>query len=97
MPQTVLARRVPTRIISLKQGGRVKKTGVHMLHAGELVIPAPTVRMMDKSFSKGSASKTRPGEKDFTTKKTSKDFDRDGKRSKKTAAGVSKRPYRKRA
>ena len=34
-----------------------------------------------KKFHKGSASKTHPGEKDFTTKKTSKYFDRKGKRS----------------
>lgn len=34
-----------------------------------------------KKFHKGSASKTHSGEKDFTTKKTSKYFDRDGKRS----------------
>ena len=33
-----------------------------------------------KKFKKGSASKTRKGEKDFSTKKTSKDFDRGGKR-----------------
>ena len=50
-----------------------------------------------KKFSKGSKSKTMPGKLDFTTKKTSKDFDRDGKR-KKTAQGstVKRRPYTKR-
>ena len=47
-----------------------------------------------KKFSKGSKSKTRPGELDFSTKATSKDFDRGGKR-KKTAQGskVKRRPY----
>jgi hypothetical protein len=33
-----------------------------------------------KKFKKGSVSKTRKGEKDFTTKSTSKNFDRGGKR-----------------
>lgn len=35
-----------------------------------------------KKFKKGSSSKTRKGEKDFTTKKSSKYFDRKGKRFK---------------
>ena len=48
-----------------------------------------------KKFKKGSASKTRKGEKDFTTKKTSKYFDRGGKRFK-TAQGslVMRTPFR---
>lgn len=96
MPKTVLARRVPTRIISLKEGGRVHHTGVHHLHKGEMVIPATAVRHMDKAFSKGSMSKTRKGEKDFTTKKTSKDFDRGGKRLKTAQGSKTKRnPYTK--
>lgn len=43
---------------------------------------------------KGMASKTRKGEEDFTTKKTSKDFDRGGKRER-TAQGsdVKRRPF----
>ena len=50
-----------------------------------------------KKFSKGSKSKTMPGKLDFSTKATSKDFDRGGKR-KKTAQGstVKRRPYQKR-
>jgi len=49
-----------------------------------------------KKFKKGSKSKTMPGKLDFSTKKTSKDFDRDGRR-KKTAQGskVVRRPYSK--
>jgi len=43
-----------------------------------------------KSFKKGSASKTRPGRKDFTTKKGSKMFDRGGKRYR-TAEGSNKK------
>ena len=47
-----------------------------------------------KKFSKGSASKTHPGEKDFTTKKTSKYFDRKGKRSTHAKGSFIKRlPY----
>lgn len=48
-----------------------------------------------KKFKKGSASKTRKGEKDFTTKSTSKNFDRGGKRFK-TAQGsnVVRSPFR---
>jgi len=47
-----------------------------------------------KKFKKGSMSKTRKGEEDFTTKKTSKDFNRGGKREK-TAEGskVKRRPF----
>jgi len=47
-----------------------------------------------KKFKKGSVSKTRKGEKDFTTKKTSKDFNRGGKRFN-TAQGsrVVRSPY----
>jgi len=49
-----------------------------------------------KKFQKGSKSKTMPGKLDFSTKATSKDFDRGGKR-KKTAQGstVKRRPYQK--
>ena len=48
-----------------------------------------------KKFKKGSSSKTRKGEKDFTTKKSSKYFDRGGKRFK-TAQGslVMRSPFR---
>ncbi len=47
-----------------------------------------------KKFGKGTKSKTMKGKLDFTTKATSKDFDRGGKR-KKTAQGskVVRRPY----
>ena len=43
---------------------------------------------------KGQASKTMKGEEDFTTKKSSKDFDRGGKREQ-TAEGssVKRRPF----
>ena len=48
-----------------------------------------------KKFKKGSASKTRKGEKDFTTKKTSKDFDRGGKRFKTAQnSNIVRRPYK---
>lgn len=51
----------------------------------------------DRKFKvgrKGSMSKTRPGEKNFTTKKTSLDFDRDGRRSRRPASGGrARRPY----
>ncbi len=47
-----------------------------------------------KKFKKGSVSKTRKGEKDFTTKRGSKDFNRGGKRFN-TAQGsrVVRSPY----
>ena len=43
---------------------------------------------------KGEASKSRKGDEDFTTKKSSKDFDRGGKRER-TAEGsdVKRRPF----
>lgn len=48
----------------------------------------------DRKFKKGSMSRTRPGEKDFTTKKTSLDFDRMGRRSRRPAGGGrARRPY----
>ena len=47
-----------------------------------------------KKFYKGSASKTHPGEKDFTTKKSSKYFDRDGHRSKRAQGSfIDRLPY----
>ena len=61
------------------------------------MLKAQKVKMIKKvnsDFKKGSKSKTRKGELDFTTKASSKDFDRGGKR-KKTAQGskVVRRPY----
>lgn len=52
------------------------------------------LKVVKKKFGKGTKSKTMKGKLDFTTKKTSKDFDRGGKR-KKTAQGskVVRRPY----
>lgn len=47
-----------------------------------------------KKFKKGGMSKTRKGEEDFTTKKTSKDFNRNSMRQK-TPEGskVKRRPF----
>ena len=63
------------------------------------MLKAQKVKMIKKvtsDFKKGSKSKTRKGELDFSTKSSSKDFDRGGKR-KKTAQGskVVRRPYSK--
>ncbi len=63
------------------------------------MLKAQKVKMIQKvksDFKKGSRSKTMPGKLDFSTKKTSKDFDRKGKREK-TAQGskVVRRPYSK--
>ena len=63
------------------------------------MLKAQRVKMIQKvksDFKKGSRSKTMPGKLDFSTKKTSKDFDRKGKREK-TAQGskVVRRPYSK--
>lgn len=43
-----------------------------------------------KAGTKGSVSKTRPGDLDYTTKRGNKDFDRGGKRVKE-----SRKPYTK--
>ena len=43
---------------------------------------------------KGQKSKTRKGRKDFTTKKTSKYFNRKGHRQSRSAKGIKRRPYR---
>ncbi len=63
------------------------------------MLKAQKVKLIQKvksDFKKGSRSKTMPGKLDFSTKKTSKDFDRGGKREK-TAQGskVVRRPYSK--
>ena len=52
------------------------------------------LKVVKKKFGKGTKSKTMKGKLDFSTKATSKDFDRGGKR-KKTAQGskVVRRPY----
>lgn len=57
---------------------------------------AKMIKKVKSDFKKGSPSLTRKGELDFTTKSSSKDFDRGGKR-KKTAQGskVVRRPYSK--
>jgi len=59
------------------------------------------VRMEKKSkkggYKKGSMSKTHKGELDFTTKKSSKVFHRKGKYERRSAKGVSRKPYHKRA
>lgn len=46
-----------------------------------------------KNPTKGMASLTMPGKKDFTTKKTSKVFHRKGRFEKESADGVRRRPY----
>jgi len=53
------------------------------------------LKTVRKQFKKGSKSKTMAGKLDFSTKRTSKDFDRGGRR-KKTAQGstVKRRPYK---
>ncbi len=57
---------------------------------------AKMIKRVKSDFKKGSPSLTRKGELDFTTKSSSKDFDRGGKREK-TAQGskVVRRPYSK--
>jgi len=52
------------------------------------------VKMGGQKFRKGSKSKTHKGEKDFTTKKSSKVFHRKGRYSKHPAGTMKKRtPY----
>lgn len=57
---------------------------------------AKMIKKVKSEFKKGSPSKTMKGKLDFTTKASSKDFDRGGKREK-TAQGssVRRRPYSK--
>jgi hypothetical protein len=45
---------------------------------------------------KGQKSRTRAGRKDFTTKKSSRKFNRKGHRQSRSARGVKRRPYRHR-
>lgn len=46
---------------------------------------------------KGQKSRTMRGRKDFTTKKGNKYFNRKGKRQTRSAKGIKRRPYNKRA
>ncbi len=57
---------------------------------------AKMIKRVKTDFKKGSPSLTMKGKLDFSTKKTSKDFDRKGKREK-TAQGskIVRRPYSK--
>jgi hypothetical protein len=43
---------------------------------------------------KGQKSRTRAGRKDFTTKKSSRKFNRRGHRQSRSARGVKRRPFR---
>ena len=45
---------------------------------------------------KGQNSRTRAGRKDFTTKKSSRKFNRKGHRQSRSVRGVKRRPYRHR-
>ena len=93
------------KAIGLKDGGKIQKEGLYLLHKGEVVVPASVVnRKAPKSKhpvkktapKKGAKSKSMKGKKDFTTKKTSKDFNRGGKRQTRSAGGVKRRPFTKR-
>ena len=92
--------------IGLAEGGRVQKEGLYHLHKGEVVVPANIVNKKapatkhpakkPKAGHKGAKSKTMAGRKDYTTKKTSKDFDRGGHRSKHAQGSKAKRkPFSK--
>ena len=89
--------------IGLAEGGRVQKEGLYHLHKGEVVVPAnivnkkaPATKHPAKKGHKGAASKTHKGRKDYSTKKSSKDFDRGGHRSKHAQGSKAKRkPFAK--
>jgi len=77
-------------IVSFKKGGKVDKTGMYLLHKGEVVVPKEVMGR------KGSPSKTMKGKLDFTTKKGSKDFNRGGKRqTTKQGSKTKSTPYKK--
>tara|TARA_R110000824_G_scaffold147091_3_gene316447 strand:- start:420 stop:737 length:318 start_codon:yes stop_codon:yes gene_type:complete len=63
----------------------IKQSGLYKLKKGEKVHPSKSTR--------GSPSKTMKGKKDYTTKKTSKDFHERTKKSKEQKK--SRRPYHK--
>jgi hypothetical protein len=37
---------------AMKKGGKIKKTGVYLLHKNEVVVPANRVKSVDKSLKK---------------------------------------------
>jgi hypothetical protein len=77
-------------VVSFMKGGKVNKTGMYLLHKGEVVVPKEVMGR------KGTPSKTMPGKLDFTTKKGSKDFNRGGKRqTTKQGSKTKSTPYKK--
>ncbi len=77
-------------IVSFMKGGKVNKTGMYLLHKGEVVVPKEVMGR------KGTPSKTMKGKLDFTTKKGSKDFNRGGKRqTTKQGSKTKSTPYKK--
>jgi hypothetical protein len=78
------------QIVSFKKGGKVDRTGMYLLHKGEVVVPKEVVGR------KGTLSKTMKGKLDFTTKKGSKDFNRGGRRlTTKQGSKTKSTPYKK--
>lgn len=77
-------------IVSFKKGGKVDKTGMYLLHKGEVVVPNEVMGR------KGTPSKTMKGKLDFTTKKGSKDFNRGARRlTTKQGSKTKSTPYKK--
>lgn len=85
-------------IVSKKKAALARKQD-HLGKAGWTAVKGKfgAVKKTGKKYHKGSKSKTHKGEKDFTTKKSSKVFDRKGHYSKHPAGTMKKRaPYHKR-
>jgi len=91
MPKNPVAVALRTpMVVSFRKGGKVDKTGMYLLHKGEVVVPKEVVGR------KGTPSKTMKGKLDFTTKKGSKDFNRGGKRqTTKEGSKTKSTPYKK--
>ena len=103
MPTISLKSRMPIKVVSMKTGGLVKKTGtIAKLHKGERVLTVKQNKQYEKDkkiirgvksrkHTAGRASLSRAGDADYTTKRGDKDFHKKHKDVK-----SKRRPYQKR-
>ena len=73
----------------------VKKTARNSKRPVKKTAPKSKRPVKKTAPKKGAKSKSMKGKKDFTTKKTSKDFNRGGKRQTRSAGGVKRSPFTK--
>tara|TARA_R110001606_G_scaffold104276_1_gene227767 strand:- start:3543 stop:3956 length:414 start_codon:yes stop_codon:yes gene_type:complete len=89
---------VPASVVNRKappSNHPVKKTAPKSKRPVKKTAPKSKRPVKKTAPKKGAKSKSMKGKKDFTTKKTSKDFNRGGKRQTRSAGGVKRSPFTK--